>query len=128
MSQDYGVGISRVPGLWVVPGLAATDPVKGDKGEGTESEKEESDKGDRTDPTKGESVKDDKIDSKVPKYKLGHLSLRKWIISGVLGSYTGVVSTRHHSSILCILPNLISKKPLQKMILTSLFSHQMSGL
>ena len=22
VSQDYGVGISRVPGLWVVPGLA----------------------------------------------------------------------------------------------------------
>jgi len=26
VSQDYGVSISRVPGLWVVPGLAATVP------------------------------------------------------------------------------------------------------
>jgi hypothetical protein len=25
VSQDYGDGISRVPGLWVVPGLAATE-------------------------------------------------------------------------------------------------------
>ena len=35
---------------------------------------------------------------KFPSIKLGHLSLRKLIISGVLGSYTGVVLTRHHSS------------------------------
>ena len=26
VSQDYGVGISRVPGCWVVPELAATVP------------------------------------------------------------------------------------------------------
>ena len=39
--------------------------------------------------------------------QLGHLSLRKRKISGVLESYTGVVLTRHHSSTLCVLPNLM---------------------
>ena len=41
----------------------------------------------------------------LPSIKLGYFSLRKLIISGVQGSYTGMVSTRHHSSILCILLN-----------------------
>ena len=76
-----------------------TDPVFGDRGDGTEYEKGESDKGDGTNPDKGESDKKDKIYSKLPKYKVGTL------LSGVHGSYTGVVLTRHHSSILCILLN-----------------------
>ncbi len=46
-----------------------------------------------------------KLILKFPSIKLGLLSLRKWILSGVQGSYTGVVLTRLHSSILCILLN-----------------------
>ncbi len=65
-----------------------------------------SDKGDRTDPDKGESDKEDKVDSKVPKYKVGTFVIKDVDnISGVLGSYIGVVLTRHHSTILCILLN-----------------------
>ena len=56
-------------------------------------------------PTKEKVTKRTKLILKFPSIKLGHLSLRKWIISGVQGSYTGVVLTRHHSSILCILLN-----------------------
>ena len=55
--------------------------------------------------TKEKVTKRTKLILKFPSIKLGHLSLRKWIISGVQGSYTGVVLTRHHSSILCILLN-----------------------
>ena len=64
-------------------------------------------------------TKETKLILKFPSLKLGHLSLRKLIISGVQRSYTGVVSTRHHSFILCILPNLILKNSSLKMILTS---------
>ena len=73
--------------------------VKGDREDGSESEKRESDKWVGTDPDKGETKRTN------PSIQLGHLSLRILIISGVQGSYTGVVLTTHHSSILCILMN-----------------------
>ena len=55
--------------------------------------------------TKEKVTKRTKLILKFPSIKLGHLSLKMLIISGVQGSYTGVVLTRHHSSILCILLN-----------------------
>ena len=82
-----------------------TDPVKGDKEDGTESEKGESEKGDGTDPAKGGSDKEDKIDSKVSKYKVGTFVIKDVDNIWCTGSYIGVVLTRHHMSILCILLN-----------------------
>ena len=102
-----------------------------EKGKGTEPDKGESDKGDGTGPDKEDSDKEDEIDSQVPKYKVVTFT---FVIKEVDNIWcTGVIHnivllTRRHSSILCILLNLILKKPSLKMTLKSWFLHQMIGL